>query len=52
MCQRSAWAPIIFLLMFFMILVKYKPDSNVYPILTFCWDIPAALLLRNRRKNT
>lgn len=44
-CRRSAWGSDYFSANLFYDFGKDKPDCRIYPIITFCWDIPAALLM-------
>lgn len=44
-CRRSAWGSDYFSANLFYDFGKVKPDAWVYPIITFCWDIPAAVLM-------
>jgi hypothetical protein len=45
MCDRTAWGSDYFSVNVFYDFGKARPDWAVHPILTFCWDIPASVLI-------
>lgn len=45
LCNRTSWGSDYFSANIFYDFGKVKPDRTVYPILTFCWDIPASVLI-------
>ena len=47
LCNRTSWGSDYFSANIFYDFGKTKPDRTVYPILTFCWDIPASVLIAN-----
>ncbi len=47
LCNRTAWGSDYFSINVFYDFGKVKPDRIVYPILTFCWDIPSNVLIAN-----
>jgi hypothetical protein len=47
MSKRTSWGSDYFSINVFYDFGKAKPDWTVYPILTFCWDIPASVLIAN-----
>jgi hypothetical protein len=47
MRDRTSWGSDYFSINVFYDFGKAKPDWAVYPILTFCWDIPASVLIAN-----
>ena len=46
LCNRSSWGSDYFSANIFYDFGKDKPDCTVYPILDFCWDIPASMSYR------
>lgn len=48
LCNRTSWGSDYFSVNVFYDFGKVKnPDRTVYPILTFCWDIPVSVLIAN-----
>ena len=45
LCNRTSWGSDYFSVNVFYDFGKAKPDCAVYPILTFCWDIPTSVLI-------
>lgn len=45
--DKTSWGSDYFSINVFYDFGKARPDWAVYPILTFCWDIPASVLIAN-----
>jgi hypothetical protein len=45
LCNRTSWGSDYFAVNIFYDFGKARPDCTIYPILTFCWDIPASVLV-------